>query len=447
MKKKIATTIVTLGLLFMAALPATADAAVPKATDLSSVAAITAYLTSIGVDPGTVVIQQGRFNYAGPSCPGAGWNCTTATKVVQISSATSPGANIFDCLPALDATFPALNECLIVQSSVLSVLDPPPPNSATCTPTFSSDGKTRSKCTIRQSSKKGNNYAEVRASMTQSGGTTQSATQEGSITQTSEAGDNTAKITMTIQQTLSFGGNEDPMQTQDAHQTANVSQTSGTGNNSSDVQLTQLQSENATANAAITQAQNTDMSSGFNQDATVSQMSTSGNNSSNLTQRITQGQSADAKACGASCTVKQTQSSTTGGHRGKVNQSTATDPSLTNKSVANQIENQTQDAEVAALAAPPLQQQFGPEDCCATQIGGGPGNVNTVSLVNNQHQTVEDLQSTNQSAHCVGGAGQNCTASISYTSNNGTTQMSVTGPAASCTNSGGEVFCSPGGGF
>src|SRR5438445_2497662 len=105
-------------LLFAIVFPARAQASPEYArTDLSSLAAIEAYLVSIGVDPASVVVQQGRLNYAGPDCPGADWNCTTATKVVQISQGSSPAANIFDCLPALDAQIMGLNECVIVQSS------------------------------------------------------------------------------------------------------------------------------------------------------------------------------------------------------------------------------------------------------------------------------------------------------------------------------------------
>src|SRR5439155_19706609 len=178
------------------------------AADLSSLPAIEAYLVSIGVDPDSVVVQQGPLNYAGPSCPGDGWNCTAATRVVQISTATS-GANIFDCLPAVDATFPALNECLIVQSSVLSMLDPAPTNDATCTPTFSSDGTTKSKCTMRQTSKKGNNNATVNARITQSGGLSQAARQDATNTQVSDSGNNTAKSVMMVQQSTRVGGNED----------------------------------------------------------------------------------------------------------------------------------------------------------------------------------------------------------------------------------------------
>ncbi len=431
MKRKSTTIIVGLFLLIMAAVPAVANAALPDRSekDLSSLPAIEAYLASIGVGMESVVVQQGPLNYAGPLCPGDGWNCTAANAVVQISTATS-GANIFDCLPAVNATFPALNECLVVQSSVLNLADPPPDNSATCTPTFSGDGTTKSKCTMRQTSKKGNNYATVSGRMTQSGGSSQSATQDGTITQMSDGGNNFAKITLTIEQTMNIGTSNDPTQTQKAFQTANVNQTAGSGSNSSDVRLAMLQMESATSTANITQEQNKDSASP-NQDASITQMSTSGNNTSYLSHQITQRQDGDNKACGA-CTLSQTQSSTLGGQRGKVDQSTALNSALFNKSVASQVENQTQEAEAAALP-PPTQDQFGPQDCCATQTGGGPNNVNTVTLSNTQKQTTEDLQTTDQRGHCMAGAGQECSVDITYTSNSGTHHASLSGPAVTCT--------------
>ena len=54
--------------------------------DLSSRAAINDYLRSIGVNPQGVVVQRGARVYAGPSCPGAGWTCTRATRVVQLAA-------------------------------------------------------------------------------------------------------------------------------------------------------------------------------------------------------------------------------------------------------------------------------------------------------------------------------------------------------------------------
>src|SRR5438094_1851691 len=241
MRKKIATIIATLGLLLTAVVPAGAAASTPDraAADLSSLPAIEAYLLSIGVDPGSVVVQEGPLNYAGPSCPGADWNCTAATRVVQISTATS-GANIFDCLPALNALIPALNECLIVQSSVSDPLETSSSmNSASCNADM--DGPGKSKCTVRQQSKKGNNNANVNQRINQRGGSPQTATEDAEINQTSETGKNTAKITQSIQQTLDV----DPTQQQQARQTAKITQNSVSGNNSADLQQTMLQVENA----------------------------------------------------------------------------------------------------------------------------------------------------------------------------------------------------------
>src|SRR5437870_5393241 len=259
MRKKIATIIATLGLLLTAAVPAGAAASTPDraAADLSSLPAIEAYLLSIGVDPGLVVVQEGPLNYAGPSCPGADWNCTSATRVVQISTARS-GANIFDCLPALNALITALNECLIVQSSVSDPLETSSSmNSASCNADM--DGPGKSKCTVRQQSKKGNNNANVNQRINQRGGSPQTETEDAEINQTSETGKNTAKITQSIQQTLGVEGTP-VTQEQQARQTAKVTQTSQNGNNSSDVQQTMLQVEDAQSNSDIEQDQNTDAS-------------------------------------------------------------------------------------------------------------------------------------------------------------------------------------------
>ena len=56
------------------------------AINLSTKAAVKQYLRSIHVNPRGVVIQRGLRNYAGPSCPGAGWTCTsTSNPVVQVA--------------------------------------------------------------------------------------------------------------------------------------------------------------------------------------------------------------------------------------------------------------------------------------------------------------------------------------------------------------------------
>ncbi len=97
----------------------------PKALDLTSPSAVDSYLLSIGVDPATVVRQVGRRNYAGPNCPGARWNCTTSTRVVQVS--LPGGVNKFVCEgqdPQNPGTNPDTNTCVIVQGG--------PDNNALC---------------------------------------------------------------------------------------------------------------------------------------------------------------------------------------------------------------------------------------------------------------------------------------------------------------------------
>src|ERR671937_643784 len=64
-------------------------------TDLSTRAGVVHYLVTHGIDPTGVVIQRGAHNYAGPSCPGRGWTCTHAARVVQISA-----DNHFVCTPS-----------------------------------------------------------------------------------------------------------------------------------------------------------------------------------------------------------------------------------------------------------------------------------------------------------------------------------------------------------
>jgi len=412
MRRTTATAIVVLALCIMAGVPARTDAASPDQTrtDLSSLPQIEAYLASIGVDPGSVVVQEGRFNYAGPNCPGAGWNCTTANMVVQITSSTLPAANIFDCLPTIDASIPVLNECLIVQSSVLNPLETATTvNSASCDAS-TDDGSGRSKCTIRQQSKKGNNNAVIRQNIVQRVGSPQSATEIAEITQTSDSGSNSVRITQSIDQSLNIGTPADPTQQQQARQTAKVDQTSGPGNNSSDVQQTMLQVENAQSNANITQEQNQNTdASGPNQDAQITQTSTSGNNWSNLGGQLTQRQDAQC----ASCSVNQKQGALLGGQKGKVDQSTVTGTS--NKGASSQVEDQRQNTNTTT---PPTQVKIGPQDCCDTQIGGSDDSDTVTQLnIHVDNQTGGSSGTSDQNGHCSTAIGQVCTLDQTYTAN------------------------------
>src|SRR5581483_6610510 len=67
------------------------------AAKLSTRTGANLYLVQHGLNPTGFVIQRGTHNYAGPKCPGAGWNCTTAKRVLQIADHAGQ-ANQADCV-------------------------------------------------------------------------------------------------------------------------------------------------------------------------------------------------------------------------------------------------------------------------------------------------------------------------------------------------------------
>jgi hypothetical protein len=421
MGRKVATIVVGLFLLSMAAVPGRAEASSTDRaqTDLSSLPAIEAYLSSIGVAPGSAVIQQGRFNYAGPNCPGSEWNCTAANVVVQITSSPSPAANIVNCLPALSVTLLGLNECVIVQSSVTSLVETT--NEASCD-MDATDGA-KQKCKIKQSSKKGNNKAEIRMRTTQRGGSPQTATQDAGIEQTSDTGNNSAKITQTIQQTLGGDPPTSILQEQEARQTATVNQSATTsGSNSSLVTQSLFQDENASGGADITQKQNA-ASLQRNQDASITQLSGTGDNTSNSSQTINQNQKATTPG-----PVTQTQGTLFISGQTKTVDQTTTAPGV-NSSTPSQDEVQKQEANAGGTVT---QAQFGPQDCCSTQHGGTAANVNNVVQSNVQQNGLGGAsQSSNQVGQCddVDTPGANCSVDQTYTQNGNTSTFNMSGPA------------------
>jgi len=421
MGRKLVTIVVGLFLLSLAAIPggAAASSADRGEADLSSLPAIEAYLNSIGVDPGSAVIQQGPLNYAGLDCPGAGWNCTTANVVVQISTSPGPAANIVDCLPALSVTLLGLNECVIVQSSVTSLVETT--NEASCD-MDATDGA-KQKCKIKQSSKKGNNKADVRMRTTQRGGSPQTATQDANIEQGSDTGNNTAKITQTIQQTLGVDPPTSVLQEQEARQTATVHQTaSSSGSNSSLLAQSLFQDENASSGADITQRQNA-ASLQRNQDASITQESGTGNNTSDSSQKINQNQKATTPG-----SVTQTQGTLFISGQTKTVDQTTTAPGV-NSSTPSQDEVQKQEANAGGTVTP---LQFGPQDCCSTQHGGTAANVNHVFQSNVQQNVLGGTsQSSNQVGQCddVDTPGATCSVDQTYTQNGNTSTFNMSGPA------------------
>jgi hypothetical protein len=199
---------------------------------LSSPAAVDDYLQSIGLDPAHVVKQVGRLNYAGPTCPGRNWNCTTSRRVVQI--ATAGGSNTFVCS--------GQQTCVIVQTAPAAG-----DNDATCSQSSASSAAVQ-QCTITQQNVGGGNHATVEQQNVATSGI-QDARQSATVTQRSDGGDNSATVSQSVRQTLTAG----TVQQQNAHQVARVDQSVTGSANFSDIHQTQQQVESG----AATQFQNT----------------------------------------------------------------------------------------------------------------------------------------------------------------------------------------------
>jgi hypothetical protein len=206
----------------------------PARVDLSTDAAVRAYLTSIGVNSATTVIQRGLNNYAGPNCPGLGWNCTTAASVVQV--ATGPGINIYEGNPEffangpppfpvpdsfVTASSPIGETCVAVQETGSGH------NHARCFQRSTSNPATLS-FTFTQENVEGDNFIQVHQQIRQREGAEQTAHEDVEITQTTFSGNNHLHVISQIHQTSQT---EESLQEQDGTFNAVLTQNSGTGNN------------------------------------------------------------------------------------------------------------------------------------------------------------------------------------------------------------------------
>lgn len=260
-----------------------------RGIDLSSRAGVAQYLTSLGVDARGIVVQRGAHNYAGPNCPGRGWTCTTATRVLQIA-ANGPGNgddgddgddgdngdNRFQCTastgPGGSASPP--NGCTIVQVSTGG------DNRARCVE-GSGDASVSQSCVIFQTSTTGDNHLQVQQQVDAKGGATQAATQYAGVDQINGSGSNEARIRQDLEQSTR-DTDATGTQTQNGHQGVSVNQLSGTGDNTARVHQSLALKAKATG-ATVSQNQNTG-GSGLNTSTGITQDSTSGQNKAHLNQ-------------------------------------------------------------------------------------------------------------------------------------------------------------------
>jgi hypothetical protein len=199
--------------------------------DLRDAAAVDSYLRSIGIDPATVVRQTGLLNYAGPNCPGAGWNCTTSSRVLQL--AQPGGSNVAEL-----SSSSSNDDCDVFQDGAH--------NKAHCKMRSTSDSASQ-EAFIEQEGER--NQAIVDFDIQSRGGPNQDAIQTAEILQ-SATEKNDAHVKENVNQSTSAGLS----QSQEAHQVAIVEQEVTGSENYAHVHQSQDQRESG---IATDQEQNT----------------------------------------------------------------------------------------------------------------------------------------------------------------------------------------------
>jgi hypothetical protein len=361
------------------------------APDLSSGVGVAKYLKSLGLDPKGFVIQRGQHNYAGPSCPGVGWTCTTAKHVVQISYSTK-SSNVSTCVgPNGTVTAPDAYHCLIVQSATGA------DNNATCVEQVGDPTDTQN-CDIYQLNTTGANNAFVQQQIAAGAAplNVQSATQDTQVAQWAASGSNNVQVNQDLKESQSASIKTGSItQTQDGHQTAAVSQHSDTGDNTAKVLQSLQLKESATGGTSITQNQDTTPGSpntsasiyqNSDQDPPATITSTGANNAYLF-------QSNDLNAAGAKTgTLTQTQGSASSGIFGHSDQQSL---GLSTGQV-NQSEHQNlTESQVGTLS----QHQFGPDWYDPNQ-GGNAGDTLAVSQSSDQNADSSATQIDEEDAAC-----------------------------------------------
>ena len=304
-----------------------------------------------------VIKQHGKRNYAGPNCPGKGWNCTTSTRVLQ--AAAPGGQNVAECSGNGGTIVPGAGTCQITQTGTSNI--------AKCTQKSSDPSATQS-CLISQTG--ASNNAAVAQTISQSTSAGQLGNQTALVTQAGGSVSNTSKVIQSVSQSVKTTGGG---QTENAHQKATVSQAAvGAGVNLSDINQSQAQK----AQGGATQSQNATVDASFdcldgepaapNACSNVTQTSAAGKNTSYL------GQSIDQDANTGLSPASQTQGTPDGGLEGRVHQETDSGSSY-NK--VSQDKHQKVNGPKNTI-----QTQWDPVRCCGTasQIGG-TGNLEDIN--------------------------------------------------------------------
>jgi hypothetical protein len=376
--------------------------------NLSTRAGVVQYLASHGIDARGIVVQRGLHNYAGPNCPGKGWTCTAAKRVLQIA-ATAAASNSFVCT-GNTSTPP---DCIIDQFSTAGT------NTATCQES-SADPSANQSCQVRQQNTSGDNKLTISQAVNTGAGSSQSPTQYAGVEQFNGGGANTVTlgqgIVASVNQVDGSG-----TQSQEAIQGVYLSQSnSGAGANTATVNQSQSLKAVAQRKPTLTQNQNTDDS--VNTNISLSQNSDAGANTATVNQsNIYVGNVQQAT------TAFQQQGSSGAGEAEFFNQSSG---GGTNTIGGKQSESQSQRADQIGSST---QIQYGPLWADPDQTGGGSGDKYNLSQGSTQNATSPDFQDDTEYAAC--NTDGTCTANQSITQNGTNSTNTCTGTSCDIGNS------------
>jgi hypothetical protein len=417
-----------------------------RSADITTVSGAMRYLRATGLNPDRVVIQRGVRNYAGPSCPGTGWTCTsTADPVVQI--AAPGGANRFQCVTA---------RCAVVQATTAAAST----NTAKC---IRKTGITQS-CSISQTSATADNVAIVVEIATKMSGLTQNASSTAQIIQQATGSSNSN--TVCGYQSVNLEGSTTSTKgtpvtvTLNAHQSISITQDSAAGGNA--VQKATLAGDCDTSGSLLTQTQT--LTSRAAGSGPITQNQNAAANGANMLLDIAQNQSLES-ASGANRAafsqtntltaiartpvgpVNQTQTSPVGGLEATVNQFSHDASTI----VAEQTETQCEHAETSGpltcvTGAPPAydltQVQYGhvrKGPCCSTQTDD-PGSTFMVEQSSTQDADTHQGQSNDVRGDCS--TSGSCSVTQTTTVDGQTTMNTQTGQTVDTSITCSETSCS-----
>jgi hypothetical protein len=300
-----------------------------------------------------IVKQVGSRNYAGPNCPGKGWNCTNSTRVLQVS--TGVGQNRAECTDVTPTIVGPSQSCVIEQLGGTS-------NTARCVMRSTMPGASQL-CDIKQTG--ASNKAFVEQSIDQKDDSTQVGSQKAIVNQGTPAAGSTGGNVLHLSQNVKQMTKTDGIQSQNAYQSAVVMQLAAlAGDNASHIDQSQNQKAFGGSNQAQNGADNVafvaactlgDFPDAANACANVWQESIDGKNANHMHQSI------DEDENGASESI-QRQGSFSGGIFGKVHQQTETASS----------QNHVKQSKKLRMSGGTSQTQIDPLRCCGTssQLGG-----------------------------------------------------------------------------